>query len=99
MMAAPIVTIVSLMIITQVAERSGLFELLGAALARRARGNGRRLFAYIFFTGALVGLGAHRPREMSASSRPGSSFSSLHLRAPRYAIVAMNAHLTGGTSL
>lgn len=55
LLAAPVVTIVSLMIITQVAERTGLFEILGAAIERRAGGSGRRLFTYIFFTGTLVG--------------------------------------------
>ncbi len=55
LLAAPVVTIVSLMIMTNVAERAGLFDLLGAALARRARGSGRRLFTYLFFSGVVVG--------------------------------------------
>lgn len=55
LLAAPVVTIVSLMIMTQIAERAGLFAILGDALARRARGSGRRLFAYLFFSGVLVG--------------------------------------------
>lgn len=55
LLAAPVVTIVSLMVMTQIAERAGLFELLGAALARRARGSGPTLFTYIFFAGTLVG--------------------------------------------
>jgi len=55
LLAAPILTIVSLMVMTQVAESSGLFARLGHVLASRARGSGRRLFAYIFLTGTLVG--------------------------------------------
>lgn len=55
LLAAPVVTIVSLMVMTQIAERAGLFALLGNALARHSRGSGRRLFTYIFFAGVLVG--------------------------------------------
>jgi arsenical pump membrane protein len=55
LLSAPVVTIVCLMIMTLVAEHAGLFELLGSALARGARGSGRRLFTTIFFTGTLVG--------------------------------------------
>lgn len=55
LLAAPVVTIVSLMVLTQIAERAGLFALLGATLARRAHGSGRRLFVYLFFAGVLVG--------------------------------------------
>lgn len=54
-LAAPVVTIVGLMVMTQVAEKAGLFDLLGDALARGAGGSGPRLFALIFLTGALVG--------------------------------------------
>jgi arsenical pump membrane protein len=55
LLALPVVTIVSLMVITLVAEKAGLFEILAAALARGARGNGRVLFTSLFFTGTLVG--------------------------------------------
>lgn len=55
LLAAPVATIVSLMVMTQIAEREGLFDLLGTALARRARGSGRRLFVYLFFSGVAVG--------------------------------------------
>jgi arsenical pump membrane protein len=54
-LAVPVVTLVCLMLMTQAAEQVGLFERLGDLLARRSRGDGRRLFAYIFVTGALVG--------------------------------------------
>lgn len=54
-LAAPIVTLVSLMLMTQVAERAGLFELLGASLAQCANGSGPRLFVYVFFAGTLIG--------------------------------------------
>ena len=54
-LAAPMVTLICLMLMTQVAEEAGLFARLGDELARRARGNGQRLFAYIFVAGALVG--------------------------------------------
>lgn len=55
LLALPVVTIVSLMVITLIAERAGLFEIVANALARRARGSGRRLFTSLFVTGTLVG--------------------------------------------
>lgn len=55
MLALPVVTIVSLMVITLVAEKAGLFEILASRLARSARGNGRALFASLFFSGTVVG--------------------------------------------
>ena len=55
LLALPVVTIVSLMAITLIAERAGLFEIVANALARRARGSGRRLFTSLFVTGTLVG--------------------------------------------
>lgn len=55
LLALPVITIVSLMVITLVAEKAGLFEVLASALARGARGSGRALFASLFFAGTLVG--------------------------------------------
>ncbi|MGH9442514.1 MAG: ArsB/NhaD family transporter [Thermoanaerobaculia bacterium] len=52
----PIVTIVCLMIITQIAERSGLFDLLSRRIAVAAKGSGRRLFTYVFAYGSLTGM-------------------------------------------
>ena len=52
----PILTIVSLMIITLTAERAGLFNLLAQSIAVAAGGNGRRLFAYIFACGTITGM-------------------------------------------
>lgn len=51
----PVITIVSLMVITGIAERAGLFEFLANSIARLADGDGRKLFAFIFFTGTLTG--------------------------------------------
>ena len=51
----PIITIVSLMVITLVAEDTGLFELLALYIARAAKGSGKRLFSYIFLSGAVMG--------------------------------------------
>jgi arsenical pump membrane protein len=51
----PLLTIVSLMVITLVAERAGLFAMLSGAIAVSARGDGRRLFAYVFCCGAITG--------------------------------------------
>lgn len=50
-----LVTIASLMVVTVVAERSGLFSVLARTLAKAGRGDARRLFALLFFTGTLLG--------------------------------------------
>jgi arsenical pump membrane protein len=51
----PLLTIASLMVITLVAERAGLFRLAAHRMAVAARGDGRRLFRYIFLTGTVTG--------------------------------------------
>jgi len=51
----PVVAIVSLMVLTLLAEEAGLFELLALRIANLAGGDGRRLFTYLFFAGAAVG--------------------------------------------
>ena len=52
----PLVTMVSLMIITLIAAKAGLFDLFAEIIAKAARGDGRRLFAYIFACGTLTGM-------------------------------------------
>jgi len=52
----PAITIVSLMVITLVAEEAGLLRLVTDWVARAARGNGQRLFMLIFVVGAGVGM-------------------------------------------
>lgn len=52
----PIVTIISLMVITLVAQRAGLLQILANYIAMAGRGDGRRLFTYLFFSGALTGV-------------------------------------------
>src|SRR5262249_31141072 len=54
-LAQPVITIISLMVITLIADRVGLFELLAHVIATRAGGDGRKLFAYLFFLGAATG--------------------------------------------
>jgi arsenical pump membrane protein len=51
----PVVTIISLMLISLVAQRVGLFDWLLQRILRRARGDGRRLFFWLFWVGALTG--------------------------------------------
>ncbi len=51
----PIVTLVSLMAMTLVAEQAGLFRLLAMRVATLANGDGRKLFASLFFAGTLTG--------------------------------------------
>jgi arsenical pump membrane protein len=54
-LAEPVVTLVSLMAVTVIADRAGFFRELGHKLAHAARGDGRRLFAYLFFAGTFTG--------------------------------------------
>jgi len=54
-LALPILTIVSLMVITLIAERAGFFRLLAWHIASAADGNGLKLFTYLFFAGTLTG--------------------------------------------
>ncbi len=51
----PVTTIVSLMLITLVAERAGFFRILAAGLVVAANGDARRLFTLIFLAGAAAG--------------------------------------------
>lgn len=55
-LARPVLTIVSLMVITLVAERAGLFQLAAQRVARAADGDGRKLFTYLFVLGTLCGM-------------------------------------------
>jgi arsenical pump membrane protein len=54
-LSLPILTLFSLMVITLIAEHVGLFRYLAGWIAIGAKGSGQRLFAYLFFTGTLVG--------------------------------------------
>jgi len=56
MLAYPLLTIISLMVITIVAEKAGLLDWITRAVLRAGRGRGMRLFTLIFFTGAGVGM-------------------------------------------
>ena len=53
--AQPLLTIASLMVITIIADRSGIFEYLAWKIAETAAGSGRRLFTYLFFSGTVFG--------------------------------------------
>ncbi len=54
-MVKPLTTLVSLMVMTLIADRIGLFVALTRWLARSAKGNAKRLFSYLFFGGTIVG--------------------------------------------
>ncbi len=54
-LAPSIITIISLMIITLVTERSGLLHRMALGMARFAKGDARRLFLYLFILGATTG--------------------------------------------
>ena len=54
-LASPVLTIVSLMIITIVASRAGFFQILAWRLATSAGGNSRSLLARLFFAGTITG--------------------------------------------
>ncbi len=51
----PVVTIVSLMTITLVAEQAGLLRILARRVAIAARGDARKLFTYLFVSGTITG--------------------------------------------
>jgi len=51
----PVIAIISLMVLTIIAEQAGLFELLAFQIAKIARGDGKALFTYIFFAGTVTG--------------------------------------------
>ncbi len=51
----PVIAIISLMILTIIAEQAGLFALLALQIARLAKGDGKALFTYIFFAGTVTG--------------------------------------------
>lgn len=54
-LSMPVLTIVSLMVITLVAEKAGFFRLLAWRIAKSANGSGLRLFTYLFFAGTITG--------------------------------------------
>src|SRR3972149_6846134 len=54
-LARPIVIIISLMVIPLLARRAGLFDWILGAIARRAKGDGRKLFFWLFLVGVLTG--------------------------------------------
>jgi arsenical pump membrane protein len=54
-LALPVITIVSLMAITLVAEAAGMLRLLAHRMALAAAGDARKLFLYIFAVGTLAG--------------------------------------------
>ncbi len=54
-LSLPVLTIVSLMVITLIAEKAGFFRLLAWRIAKAANGNGLRLFTYLFFAGTITG--------------------------------------------
>ncbi len=54
-LSLPVLTIVSLMVITLIAEMAGFFRLLAWRIAKAAKGDGLRLFTYLFFTGTITG--------------------------------------------
>jgi len=56
MLSNPLLTIVSLMVITIVAERAGLLDWIMRRVLHAGRGSGPRLFTLVFVTGASVGM-------------------------------------------
>ena len=55
LLAFPLITVASLMAITVIAEKVGLLRLLAHQVGRKARGDARKLFAYLFVLGTLMG--------------------------------------------
>lgn len=55
MLALPVITIVSLMAITLIADEAGLFRIAAGAIVEKAGGSGLRLFGLLFLSGTLTG--------------------------------------------
>ena len=55
LLSLPIITIVSLMAITLIAEQAGVFSVLTQYIARLADGDGRRLLALLYVCGLITG--------------------------------------------
>lgn len=55
LLAFPVITVVSLMAITVIAEQAGLLRLLAHRVGRMAAGDARKLFGYLFVVGTLTG--------------------------------------------
>jgi arsenical pump membrane protein len=51
----PVIIIISLMVMTLVARQAGLFDRVLQGILRLARGDGRRLFFWLFWGGAVTG--------------------------------------------
>jgi arsenical pump membrane protein len=56
LLSFPIITIISLMMITKMAELAGLPQRLSTFVIRAGGGSGHRLFALIFFSGTTMGM-------------------------------------------
>ena len=54
-LARPIITIISLMVITILAQRAGLFDWLLGTIMCRAKGDGKQIFFWLFLAGVLTG--------------------------------------------
>lgn len=54
-MVMPLITLVSLMVMTLVADKVGLFVSFTRWLAKVSKGDAKRLFTYLFFGGTLIG--------------------------------------------
>lgn len=55
LLAFPIITVLSLMAITVIAEQAGVLRLVAHQVGRAANGDARKLFAYLFVLGSVTG--------------------------------------------
>ncbi len=106
-LCGPMITILSLMMITFVADHSGLFNTMIQFLIERAKGDGKKLFGILFFCGSFLGMWmSHEavilfftPIFLSLVERVSRSNWKTENKIPYYFAVLSMANIVGGFTI